>query len=212
MLDSIKRLVTSGVACTILASCSGISQVPPSQMSTSESHAVASSRTLVAKTLSLSPPLPFKGKSQICYPAGGTLAIPTIKNKKSVIVSGSVQYGPNTCTAKPKDRIEVESMEGGGQCPPLSGYTEAGFYVTFSIPHSGGPYSFSGSGFTGTVSSSSLNPSSQYTMVIGGDGYLQEEYVGSPVNGALTFTSPFQSGMNWPAGNNTISMVACSPS
>ena len=219
MLPTIKPLLIAGLACAILAGCAGSPQTGLSGTVPSD----AAARALhLSSEIGQIPVVPStkseRGESQVCSAAGGTLTIPTLSGKKkALILSGSLQYGQNNCTAKPKTKIFVESESyGSGQCSLLPGYQTAVFQAELTIgPPGTGPYTFSGDGLTGTVSSSTLDPSTSYTVILAGagSGLLIEEPVGVPVNGTLTFTSPLQNGTTWLSGGySRILLEVCYPS
>ena len=174
------------LAC-VLVSCAGGSKAP------FEPPAVSSPGSLDAN-LSL---YPLNGgvrqSSERCYQGGGTWKVPSISKR----LQGSIQYGQNQCSKKARLIVESSVNGAGSSCINQAGYTYAGLGVGMT-PEA--QETFAGSNLVATIASNTLDQMKMYTVFLFDDSFkiYFQQFVGTPNRGALTFSSPFQGGFQWP--------------
>jgi len=186
----------------LLTACSGSSEFA--------SPVQTSSTGTASQMIDVSPDAQHYHKSnQRCLTGGGSWTIPPVKySKRFGSLEGSVNYGQNSCIQK-QDVAIVSVLGQSFSC--RDGLTAAKFYVSFDAK---APLTFNGSGQTLTVNSSLLDDSTSYTallLAVSGNVSLYQQNVGKPVNGTLTFASPSQNALQWPAAkNDTLVLIFCS--
>lgn len=138
-----------------------------------------------------------------CSSSGGIWKIPSIGKK----IYGTIQYGANGCVKSQKVTLSSNADSSGGPCNPESGYTDSG--LTVALSGSGG-LTFAGSNLRASLASRLLQEAVSYTIfLVDQKGKtLYEQYVGAPEQGSLTFSSPFQGGMHWPA-DDELGVLVC---
>jgi hypothetical protein len=138
-----------------------------------------------------------------CDSNGGTWKIPAIGKK----IYGAIQYGQNGCAKKEKVTLSSNADNSGGPCNPEPGYSDSGLDVALS---GAGGLTFSGTDLTATVGSNLLQQSTFYTIFLVDQNQktLFQQYVGAPVNGALSFSSPFEAAFKW-STDDELGVMVC---